>query len=92
MALITQEELASIARLSALSLTQEEEQKLIPQLSSIIEYASSLQKVAQTSAIMQHNRTPLLREDLVHQADNDAIIGQAPSSVDRYFQVPSILE
>ncbi len=93
MALINQEELNAIARLSALSLTDEERIIFTEELNVIIEYASSLQHIAaQLPQQGSAERPYLLREDTVVISDSNVILTQAPQKQDRYFAVPPILE
>ncbi len=93
MSLVNQEELNAIARLSALTLTDEERVSFTQQLNTIIEYVSSLQTIiASNNPQSTTQRNYLLREDVIIRTDSEAILQQAPKRRDRYFAVPQILE
>ena len=91
MSLINQDELNAIARLSALSLTDEERVSFTKQLNTIVEYVSSLQKVV-TSTQPLAQREYLLREDVAVTSHSNDILALAPQKRDHYFAVPQILE
>jgi aspartyl-tRNA(Asn)/glutamyl-tRNA(Gln) amidotransferase subunit C len=94
MALINQEELNAIARLSGFSLTDDERTVFSDQLNTILEYASSLQQVAEQSGdITTQQRPYLMREDNATPfQDSAAIRALSPQPSDRYFAVPPIIE
>lgn len=93
MALINQEELNAIARLSGLSCTEEEKIAFASQLNTILEYASSLQKIAASIENQEsHTHKHLLRDDIATTYQNDAIRALSPQPQDRYFAVPPIIE
>ncbi len=85
-----------VARLARLGLTADEEKLFAKQLSAILDYAASLQKLETDSVPPSAHAIPLknvFREDAaVPWQETGAIMANAPEQEDHMFKVPKILE
>ncbi|MCA8999057.1 MAG: Asp-tRNA(Asn)/Glu-tRNA(Gln) amidotransferase subunit GatC [Planctomycetaceae bacterium] len=93
---LTRENVAKIARLSRLSLSDEELDRFTEQLGEILDYVQLLNEV-DTSGVepMAHagDLTNVFREDEPHPSlPRDQAFANAPKSDGKYFLVPPILE
>lgn len=87
-----------ISQLSKLSPTEEEQETLKKNLSSILEYVGTLQKVATSSFTHNHRQaltSATLREDVVHEMDAQTrlrIIANFPVHKGDLLQSPEVFE
>lgn len=92
---LTREQIAHIAHLARLELSDDERSRYASQLSSILAYVSKLQEV-DTSKIRIHldeGVTNRYRADVVETVDaatRDAVLGQAPDRSDDRYQVKGV--
>ena len=96
---ITKEEVAHVAKLAHLEITEEELEMFAPQMASIVEY------VEQLNAIDTSNIEPALggltpegeatnssRDDIQHESlGQQAALDQAPDPNSGHFRVPKVL-
>ncbi|MCC9602326.1 Asp-tRNA(Asn)/Glu-tRNA(Gln) amidotransferase subunit GatC [Stieleria sp. JC731] len=92
---LTTEDAAKLALLARLELSQEELQRLAPQLESILGFIDKLSELdtsdvePMTTALDVDNRW---REDeLVQGLEREAALGNAPASDEECFRVPPVL-
>ena len=89
-------EVAHVANLAQLDLTEEEKEQFGEQLSSILRYAERLQDLDTDDILPTATVLPLenvLRPDEVRRSLSlDQVLGNAPASQDGSFLVPVILE
>ena len=92
---ITRDEVAHLARLSRIALSDAELDHLAPQLDQIITAVAQVQEVAAEGIPPTSHATGLTnvyRDDVVVPClPRDAILAQAPSVEDYKFRVPRIL-
>jgi aspartyl-tRNA(Asn)/glutamyl-tRNA(Gln) amidotransferase subunit C len=92
---ITRDEVAHLARLSRLALTEEELDHLAPQLNQIISAVARVQEVAAEGIPPTSHALPLtnvFREDeIVPCLPADVVLSQAPAVEQQRFKVPRIL-
>lgn len=92
---ITRDEVAHLARLSRLALTEEELDHLAPQLDQIITAVARVQEVATENVEPTSHALPLtnvFREDVAETSlDAMVVLGQAPDVEQQRFRVPHIL-
>ena len=92
---IARDDVAHLARLSRLALTDEELDHLAPQLGEIISAVAKVQEVAADGIPPTSHAVPLVnvfREDvLVECLSADAVLSQAPAVEQQRFRVPRIL-
>jgi aspartyl-tRNA(Asn)/glutamyl-tRNA(Gln) amidotransferase subunit C len=85
-----------VAKLARLGLSEEEKRLFAEQLSAILEFAATLQKLDTANVPPTAHAIPLknvLREDkAVPCANVDDILANAPDAEDHMFKVPKILE
>lgn len=93
---LTVEEVEHIAELARLDLTDDEKARYREQLSEILEYAARLQTIdtshiSPTASILAGRS--ILRPDIPAEGLNiDQALKNAPSTGDRQFRVPPVLE
>ncbi len=93
---ITTADVAHVARLARLELTEEEKARYAGQLSAILEYAARLQSldtagIPPTSSVLPAQHT--LRPDEPRPGLTlDQILQNAPETQDRQFRVPPVLD
>ena len=85
-----------VARLSRLALSEEEEQAMGDELSSIIAFADQLAEVELENApVMEQEamlQNVLRRDEVQGSMERDALLENAPSKRDGYLLVPQIIE
>lgn len=95
--MIGPDDVKKLAALSRLALTEEEVAKLQAEISSILSYIDTIQKVelsSQTSGSVYLDIENVMREDVPsHEAGEytNTLLGQAPRSENGYLKVKKIL-
>lgn len=93
---LTIAEVEHIAELARLELSAEEKQRYCKQLSSILEYAASLQQVDTSNIPPTSSVLPprsVLRPDVaVRGLSIEDVLRNAPRSEDNQFRVPPVME
>lgn len=98
MSQISHDEVRHIAHLARLSLSDEELKKFSAQLSAILQFVSTLQKVKTTEIVAPPRRaegTVVGREDRViacEDTNRDALLGTAPQRRGGGIAVPAVFE
>ena len=92
---IARDDVAHLARLSRLALTDEELDHLAPQLGEIISAVAKVQEVAAEGIQPTSHAVPLVNvfrpDELVPCLDADTVLSQAPAVEQQRFRVPRIL-
>ncbi len=95
MASLTREEVAHVARLARLQLTDEQIDTFTPQLAAVLDHAADVEALDLDDVPPTAHPHPLanvLRPDEVRDAGiRDAVLAQAPSVEDGMFRVPPVL-
>jgi len=93
---ITKEEIAHIAMLARLRLSEEEESLFGAQLSSILDYMEKLNELDTTDVEPTSHVLPLsnvIREDIPGQSiPRDEVLVNAPEHTEKFYRVPKIIE
>lgn len=92
MSFITQEEILKIARMSRITLTQEETEKMQSHIEAVLSYAACVQDVARDSDTLLYKNSNVERDDIIAQSNTEDILKQAPEREENYFVVPTIIE
>lgn len=96
MAAITREDVAHLARLARLELTDEEKDHYAGQLDAIVQAVARVSEVAADDVEPMSHPLPLtnvFRADRVEPSlDRAAVLAQAPAAEDDRFRVPRILD
>ena len=92
MAKITREEVIKIARISAITLKEDEIESLISRMEKVLTYAERVEEIAQIVEVPSHKNVNIFRPDLVVSQNPEPILAQAPERAGNYFVVPMILE
>ena len=92
---ITRDEVAHLARLSRLALSDQELDHLAPQLDQIISSVAQVQEVAADGIPPTTHAVPmsnvLRRDEVVPSLPREAVLACAPAVEDDKFRVPRIL-
>jgi aspartyl-tRNA(Asn)/glutamyl-tRNA(Gln) amidotransferase subunit C len=95
MASLSREEVAHVARLARLELTEDELDTFTPQLAAVLEHAADVEALELDDVPPTAHPFPLAnvwRADEVRDAGiRDAVLAQAPSTEDGMFRVPPVL-
>ena len=95
MATLSRDEVAHVAKLARLDLSDEELDTFTPQLAAILEHAADVEALDLTDVEPTSHPYPLVnvtRPDVVHDAGiRDAVLAVAPSAEDGMFRVPPVL-
>ncbi|OGB87096.1 asparaginyl/glutamyl-tRNA amidotransferase subunit C [candidate division WOR-1 bacterium RIFCSPLOWO2_02_FULL_46_20] len=93
---ITKKDVEHVAKLARLGLSEEEIELFTRQLSAILDFAGSLQKLDTKNILPTSHAIPMknvLREDKVVTCQNtEDILANAPAEEDHMFRVPRIIE
>lgn len=98
---VTVEDVQRVAELAHLELTTEESQRMVKDLSAILDYVdelneldtSSVAPLAQVSELEAAVGTGSLRKDVrIASLDRHAVMPQAPETDQVFFKVPKVIE
>lgn len=89
---ITQEEVKKIARLSNITLSEEEVIDTMKHLDAVLSYAARVQEIAKDINIPSLKNSNIEREDSIIPTNPEPILAQAPEREDSFFVVPVIIE
>src|ERR1700741_486060 len=103
---ITKEELLKLCKLSHITITDQEADALVPDLDSVLSYASRVGEIAENPAHAQplppsaasavcrggEKNQNLFREDVIVPCDPEPLLKLAPQRTYDYYVVPMILE
>lgn len=88
-------DIAKVARLARLALTEEELETYGAQLQDILEHAARVQALATEGVEPTSHALPMVNsfrpDEVGPSLDRDEVLAQAPQTEDGYFQVPRIL-
>jgi aspartyl-tRNA(Asn)/glutamyl-tRNA(Gln) amidotransferase subunit C len=92
---ISRDDVAHVARLARLELTEEELEQFTGQLGAVLEHAADIAALDTADVPPTAHPLPLvnvLRDDVpVPSLDRDEVLSQAPATEDGRFRVPRIL-
>ena len=95
MATLSRDEVAHVAKLARLELTDEQLDVFTPQLAAILEHAADGEALDLTGVEPTSHPIPLTnvwRDDVPRDAGTrDAVLAAAPAAEDGMFRVPSVL-
>ncbi len=95
MNIITREEVLKIAKISRITVHENEIDGLIKQLNDILGYAQKVQALAQKLGDIEpmgNTNVNLFRQDIPHSFDAKLLLERAPEHESGYFVVPKIIE
>ncbi len=92
---LTREEVAHVALLARLEVTEDELDMFTGQLADILEHANDVEALdvsgVEAMAHPLHLRNVFRADEIVPTLDRDEVLGQAPAAEDGRFRVPRIL-
>ena len=89
---ITEEELQKLAKLSALTLSDDEKPGFTAQLQGLLSYTSELDSVSgEVSADVSRQNINVFRDDRILPCEAREVLEQAPATEETFFVVPKIL-
>lgn len=89
---ISYEEIKKLARMSNISIHDDELEKIKHQLEQVIGYAARVQAAAPQKEYERVKNSNVFREDIAVRQDPALVLDQAPEEKGNYFVVPLILE
>ena len=89
---ITKEELLEIAAKTKIEIAEADIEGIRDQVSSCLEYAANVQKIAKEVNIQSNKNVNHDRVDSTANYDSQMILDRSPQSEDNYFVVPKILD
>lgn len=93
MEIISAQEILKLAKISQIAVDDNEIEKLVAELSAVLQYASSLKKIVRDVNTDQiYKNINVTRQDVVIRTDPYPILAQAPVKEENYFVVPSIIK
>jgi aspartyl-tRNA(Asn)/glutamyl-tRNA(Gln) amidotransferase subunit C len=94
--MLTKQEVEHVAKLARLGLEEKEKELFVKQLSAILDFADSLNKLDTKDVLPTSRAIPMknvFRQDQLIACENvDDILANAPDEEERMFKVPKILE
>ena len=95
MASISRDEVAHVARLARLQLTDEQIDTFTPQLAAVLDHAADVEALDLADVPPTTHPYPLanvMRPDVVRDSGiRDAVLAEAPAAEDNMFRVPPVL-
>lgn len=89
---ITEEELLKLAKLSALTLSDDEKPGFTTQLQELLSYTSELDAVSDNApADLTRQNINVFRDDRIVPCEAQEVLEAAPATEDTFFVVPKIL-
>ncbi len=89
-------DIAKVAKLARIALSEEQLAEYGAQLDSILAYAESVQALPTEGVPPTSHPMPMTNsfrpDELAPSLDPDEVLAQAPDAVDGYFRVPRILD
>ncbi len=92
MAIISREEVLKLARISNLSIHEEEIEGIIKQIEDVLSYAARVQEIKENIHITDMKNINVAREDVIIPTNPEPLLALAPEQESHYFVVPAILE
>lgn len=91
----TKEELTNLSTLARISVTPEEEEKMLHDMQAILGYVSEINSVSGDTDRVKGTHYNIVRDDVVSRdsgSDTEAILRQAPETEDGYVKVSQVLK
>lgn len=89
---VSREDVLKIARISSISIHEDELEGMVKQLQDVLNYAQRVQEVAQNVKEPSNKNVNIFRVDEIIKTDSEPILARAPEREDNFFVVPAILE
>jgi aspartyl-tRNA(Asn)/glutamyl-tRNA(Gln) amidotransferase subunit C len=89
---VSREEIIYIAKISKITIHEDEIDTLIDQVGEVLNYAQRVKDIAADVQEPPVKNVNVFREDVIVQTDPEPILAQAPEREGNYFVVPRILE
>lgn len=91
----TKEDLANLSLLARISVTPEEEEKMLHDMQAILGYVSEINEVSGDVERVKGNHYNIVREDVItHESgsNTEAVLAEAPETEDGYVKVSQVLK
>lgn len=91
----TKEDLATISALARITVTPEEEEKMLRDMQAILGYVSEINEVSGDTERTKPSHYNIVREDLVTYetgSKTEALLEEAPATEDGYVKVEQVLK
>lgn len=91
----TKEDLANLSALARISVTPEEEEKMLHDMQAILGYVSEINEVSGDVERIKGNHYNIVREDVItHEpgSNTEALLEEAPETEDGHVKVAQVLK
>lgn len=91
----TKEDLANLSLLARISVTREEEEKMLHDMQAILGYVSEINEVSGSVKRVKGSHYNIVREDVVTHgigSNTEAVLAEAPETEDGYVKVAQVLK
>lgn len=91
----TKEDLANLSLLARISVTPEEEEKMLHDMQAILGYVSEINEVSGDVERVKGNHYNIVREDVVTRdpgTNTEAVMDEAPETEEGYVKVSQVLK
>ncbi len=92
MAKVSKEQVLKLARISQLTIEEQEIPAFIKQLEDLLTYAERVKDIACDAQGITQQNVNIMRADVPNETNPQPILSQAPLSEENFFVVPMILD
>jgi aspartyl-tRNA(Asn)/glutamyl-tRNA(Gln) amidotransferase subunit C len=92
---LTKEDLANLSLLARISVTQEEEEKMLADMQAILGYVSEINNVSGDAERVKGSHYNIVREDVITHTpgeNTESILEEAPDTEDSYVKVAQVMK
>lgn len=89
---ITKQDILKLAKISQLSIHEDEIEPTRKQLQDLLSYAARVEEIAWECAASISKNANVVRADVVIRTDSEPLLALAPETEEHYFVVPKIIE
>lgn len=92
---LTKEDLANLSLLARISVTEEEEEKMLADMQAILGYVSEINEVSGDVPRVKGAHYNIVREDVITHApgnNTESVLKEAPETEDSYVKVAQVMK
>ncbi len=90
--ILTKEELAKVAELSLLQLSENESKIILSDLEQILGFITEINDLAVDESLIISKNINVLREDKIKPSEGEDILNNIPNTKESFFTVPKIIK
>lgn len=91
----TKEDLLTLSRLARISISKEEEDKMLHDMQAILQHVSEINEITLPDTLASFDHSNIVREDVVIEETStkrDIILQNAPDTEEEYIKVTQVLQ